>query len=212
MAQPPTVIVSGGGLRSLTATALTLSEADPQDIVLVHLHDGRANAGQRAEHMRLQAARYRINRLVDIDLPYLQSTPFVPVNQDGGASPLIRPQTLLVALGQAIRLKAQRLIWPVQINADYPTVARATEEVVLVEQLVKLEQQQTPAIDMPLLDLTDQQMLELAGQLDAPFELAWSCMMAQERPCGVCAACQHRHAAFESAGMIDPAEKQPALR
>ena len=127
MAQPPTVIVSGGGLRSLTATALTLSEADPQDIVLVHLHDGRANAGQRAEHMRLQAAHYRINRLVDIDLPYLQSTPFVPVNQDGGASPLIRPQTLLVALGQAIRLKAQRLIWPVQINADYPTVARATE-------------------------------------------------------------------------------------
>lgn len=212
MANQPTVVVNGGGLRSLTATGLVASETDAGDMVILHMRDGRANAHLRAEHVRQQAAHFGVTRIVEVDLPHVQTAAFVPVNQDGGMSPLIRPQTLLVALSQAIRLKALRLVWPVQIDGDFATVARATEEVVLIEQLVKLEQQQTPTIDMPLLDLTDQQMIELGCQLDVPWETSWTCMTAQQRACGSCAACQNRQAAFESAGILDPAVRQPAMR
>jgi 7-cyano-7-deazaguanine synthase in queuosine biosynthesis len=212
MAAQLTVIVSGGGLRSLTATAVALSETSAANIVLLHLRDGRVNTAQRSEHLRQQANHFSINRVVEIELPHVQSAAFVPVNQDGGTTALIRPQTLLVALSQAIRLKAHRLVSPVQINGDFTTITRATEEVVLIEQLIKLEQQQTPVIDMPLLDLTDQQMIELGCQLGVPWDCAWTCMMTQEHPCGVCAACQHRHAAFESAGVVDPMSKQPAMQ
>ncbi len=206
------MIVNGGGLRSLTATAAALTETDAGDLVLLHMRDGRANAAVRADHVHRQARHYQIARIVEIDLPHLQTEPYVAVNQDGGSSPLTRPQTLIIAVAQAIRVKATRLIWPVQINGDHPTIARAAEEVVLIEQLTRLEQQQAPAIDMPLVDLTDQQLIELGAQLDVPWDLAWTCMQAGHQPCGACAACQHRRAAFEAAGIIDAILKQPAMR
>jgi 7-cyano-7-deazaguanine synthase in queuosine biosynthesis len=212
MERHPTMIVNGGGLRSLTATAAALTEVVCDELVLLHLRDGRANAAMRADTMHRQARHYQITRVIEVGLPHLQTEPYIAVNQDGGSSPLTRSQTLIVAVAQAIRVKAGRLIWPVQINGDHPTIARAAEEVVLIEQLTRLEQQQAPAIDMPLVDLTDQQLIELGAQLDVPWELAWTCMQAGDRPCGVCAACQHRRAAFESAGILDPIEKQPAVR
>jgi len=131
----------------------------------------------------------------------------VLVHQDGGSSPLIRPQTLLVAIGQALRLKASRLVWPVQVNGDYATIARATEEVVLCEHMVRLELQQSPMIDLPLVELTDQQLVELGCQLEVPWEMAWTCMMGGQKHCRNCAACQHRYAAFEAAGVVDPIEQ-----
>ena len=208
MAYDPTVIINSGGLRSLTATGVVLAETDAENVVLLQMRDGRANAAQRVEHVRRQAKHYGITRVVELQLPYLHSEPFIPINQDGGKSPLLRSQTLLAALGQAIRLKAQRLVWPIQVNGDFATIARATEEVVIVEQLVHLEQQHAPAVDTPLIDFTDQQLIELGCQLEVPWDMAWTCMMSDERPCGTCAACRNRHNAFESAGVVDPIERQ----
>lgn len=212
------MIVNHGGLRSLVTTAAALAgrgqrDATPaDDVVLLHLRDGRPNADTRAEMMRRQAEHYGLTRIVELPMPHLQSEPFVPIHQDGGASPLIRPQTLLVALGQAIRLKVESLHWSVQVAGDFATIARVTEEVVLIEQMLGLEQQTAPRVDMPLLELTDQQLVELGGQLEVPFEHAWSCMTAGPKPCNACAACQHRRAAFEAAGMMDPLEKKPAAK
>ena len=211
MPEAPTVVVNSSGLRSLVATAVALSDTEARDVVLLHIRDGRPTAAIRAEHCRRQAEHFQIKRTVEIELPHIESDLYVPVDQDGGASPLALPQTLLVALGRAIRLKACRLIWPGQFNADFATIGRATEQVVLIEHLGQLEQQQTPAIEIPLLELKDQQLIELGTQLGVPWELAWACMLAQDRPCMTCQPCRYRHAAFEAAGIADPIE-QPVKR
>jgi len=211
MPEAPTVVVNSSGLRSLVATAVALSDTSARDVVLLHVRDGRQTSAIRAEHCMRQAEHFQITRTVEIELPHIESDLYVPADQDGGASPLALPQTMLVALGRAIRLKARRLIWPAQFNGDFATIGRATEQVVLIEHLAQLEQQQTPAIEMPLLELTDQQLIELGTQLGVPWELAWTCMLAQDRPCMTCQPCRHRHAAFESAGIADPIE-QPVKR
>ena len=211
MREAPTVVMNTGGMRSLVATGVALSDTSARDVVLLHVRDGRPSADSCAEHFRRQAAHYQIVRTVEVNLSHLESELYVPANQDGSASPLARPQALLAAFGQAVRLKARRLIWPGQFNGDFTTIGRVTEEVVLVEHLAQLEQQQRPAIEMPLLELTDQQLVELGSQLGAPWELAWTCSLGQERPCMVCQPCRRRHTAFEAAGVVDPIER-PAGR
>ena len=60
--------------------------------------------------------------------------------------------------------------------------------------------------------VTDKQMIELGGQLDVPWHLAWSCRMHADRPCRVCAGCRRRIRSFESAGMSDPLDESASVR
>jgi len=111
---------------------------------------------------------------------------------------------LLIAMSHAISLKAKRIIWPMQVNADHARVAKTLEQAMLVEHLAQLDYEKPPVIKTPLVELTDKQLIELGGQLDVPWQLAWSCQLFGEKPCGMCNSCTKRHNAFEAAGMIDP--------
>ena len=42
-------------------------------------------------------------------------------------------------------------------------------------------------------------------QLKVPYELTWSCYEGGDRPCGKCATCLDRAAAFAANGAADPA-------
>ena len=44
-------------------------------------------------------------------------------------------------------------------------------------------------------------------ELRAPYHLTWSCYLGGERPCGECATCRDRAAAFAANGVADPALK-----
>jgi 7-cyano-7-deazaguanine synthase in queuosine biosynthesis len=209
MVDGPTVVLNGGGLRSIVATAVAITDTEAREIVVVHLRDGRPNAAVRADHVRRQARHFDISRVIELDLPHLQTTLRPAANEDKSISPLTRPQMVLAALGQAIRLRACHLIWPIQINADFDAASRLTEQVVLIEHLAQLEQEQSTSIRMPLLELTDQQLIELGTQLEVPWSLAWTCAFGRNEPCATCPPCRQRHAAFEAAGIVDPSAQQP---
>ncbi len=60
-------------------------------------------------------------------------------------------------------------------------------------------------IETPLIDKSKADIVRLAGKLDAPLHLTWSCYAAGPRPCGVCDSCLLRAKGFEEAGVLDPA-------
>ncbi|MCE9589770.1 MAG: 7-cyano-7-deazaguanine synthase [Planctomycetes bacterium] len=203
----PTVLLTSGGMRSLVAMAVTLSAPERPPLILVHLRDNRPTGAIRREHVIRQAAHYHVTQVIDVEMPNL-ATQDAPRQREGTqASRLVRPQVLVMAVAQAVELDAERIIWPCQVNGDYATVARVTEQIVLLQHMIQLEHPDPPPIETPLLEHTDVQVVELGGSLGAPWQLAWSCMIPGEVPCRMCPVCRRRHAAFEAAGVIDPVEK-----
>ncbi len=221
-----TVILTSGGLRSLVATAVVLSASERPPVTLLHIRDHRYNAGVRREYVRRQAEHFELKRVIELELPDLWrpdgTTPVADeAITDGSASPsapLAQPRILLAALAHAIAVRASRLVWPAQVNGDFDRVARMTEQMVLVQHLGQLEPGvggpagAPPMVETPLLELTDRQVIELGGQLDVPWLLAWTCQLHPDRPCMGCDACRRRSAAFEAAGMADPATELAAAR
>lgn len=208
MAQPRVLILASGSLRSLVCTAATMTGIEASRIVLFHIRDGRLNAGVRRQYAKKQAEYYKIPKLVEVELPHIvtaQNTQPQP-DQD---HVLARPQILTAAVAYAMEQKIERVIWPVQFNNDHRLIARTTEQTVLIEHLAQLERQreEVPAIELPVLDLTDAQLVELGGQLDVPWQMAWVCNNAGQQPCLSCESCMRRRKAFQLAGLVDPVDQ-----
>ena len=56
----------------------------------------------------------------------------------------------------------------------------------------------------PLIHLRKSEIVRLGLELNAPFDLTWSCYSRQDQACGVCDSCQLRLRAFSAAGANDP--------
>jgi 7-cyano-7-deazaguanine synthase len=56
----------------------------------------------------------------------------------------------------------------------------------------------------PLIAMRKSEIVRLGLELDAPFDLTWSCYSRQDRACGVCDSCALRLRAFQEAGASDP--------
>jgi 7-cyano-7-deazaguanine synthase len=56
----------------------------------------------------------------------------------------------------------------------------------------------------PLITLRKAEIVRLGLELDAPFDLTWSCYSRQDQACGVCDSCVLRLRAFAAAGARDP--------
>jgi len=56
----------------------------------------------------------------------------------------------------------------------------------------------------PLIAMRKADIVRLGLELDAPFDLTWSCYSREDEACGVCDSCVLRLRAFEAAGVRDP--------
>lgn len=212
MSAPWVLILNSGGLRSLVATAMLRSETQKQRLSLVHIVDGRDNVRNRLAHAQRQAERYRTGAVVELDLPHLygHGRGKHPDGRPLGA--LTLPQVTMVALAHAWLEQAQRVIWPGSCNGEPRAMARATEQLELCTHLMELESEPRPTVAAPLLEMSDQQIVELGAQLEVEWKLAWSCLLAGDAPCLACPGCRRRKAAFDKAGLIDPIEQQAPVR
>lgn len=58
----------------------------------------------------------------------------------------------------------------------------------------------------PIVGLSKAKVIETGLKLNVPYKLTWTCYEGGEKPCGKCAACIDRVAAFHANGMSDPVE------
>ena len=56
----------------------------------------------------------------------------------------------------------------------------------------------------PLIAMRKAEIVSLGLELNAPFDLTWSCYQREDRACGVCDSCVLRLRAFREAGAEDP--------
>jgi len=56
----------------------------------------------------------------------------------------------------------------------------------------------------PLIAMRKSEIVRLGLELNAPFDLTWSCYSREDRACGICDSCVLRLRAFEAAGIQDP--------
>jgi 7-cyano-7-deazaguanine synthase len=56
----------------------------------------------------------------------------------------------------------------------------------------------------PLIAMHKAEIVRLGLELNAPFDLTWSCYQREDRACGICDSCVLRLRAFREAGMEDP--------
>lgn len=198
------VVMHNGGIRSLVASTLLISDEPVPRLTLVHIDDGRDARLTRRNFMRKQAQALNITRITELAVPHLFGHGYGRAPDGGPLGQLTRPQLLLAAIAEARYQQAEAVVWPISVNADATKGAQATEQAVLCEHLAQSEAEKSPRIETPLAELADQQVIELGGQLGCDWSLAWSCSRPGETPCQACGACRRRAQAFEKAGVIDP--------
>ena len=203
-----TVILSSAGMRSLIATAIAGAENPPASLILLHLEREDAAKPGRLENLERQARHYGIQTTLTIPYPAVPSRLISGTNRWPNLESSCRARLLLHGIALTIELAANRLIWPVQCQSEHNQLATVAEQTVLGRHLIELDGLEL-MIETPLLDLVDKQIVELAGQLRAPVELAWSCIAQADLPCRSCIGCQRRSTAFQAAGMVDPQEATP---
>ena len=62
----------------------------------------------------------------------------------------------------------------------------------------------TIRIHTPLIALSKTEIVRLGVEVNAPFELTWSCYSREDAGCGLCESCALRLRAFAAAGVADP--------
>jgi 7-cyano-7-deazaguanine synthase in queuosine biosynthesis len=117
---------------------------------------------------------------------------------------------LLSALAEARAIGASQVIWPAHAGADrhgeldIDTLTLITDRALLVSQLAALDSSDAPIrIQTPLAELTDDRLVDLALDLDAPLNAAWWCLNEQPDPCNQCSQCLRWR---EALAKVDPAQ------
>ena len=197
------LILNAGGLRSLVSLAVVAAEARSEPVLLT-LHDQRPAVGRRVRHALEQAKHYQVAQLIELPLSLsARPTPHRELLSPPPPSPLFHPRLLLTAMAVARSLEIERLVWPAQVNHAFEPMARIAEQVELALQLATSEGH-PPQLQTPLLDLNDAQVVELGHQAQAPWKLAWCCLLEEPVSCGGCQGCRRRADAFAAAGIPDP--------
>ena len=211
------VVLLSGGMDSCVCAALAAREFSP---AAVHI-----SYGQRTEGRERQAVLGICDRLGIRDKLVVRNEalreiggsaltdPDIPVPESGMTGhgipvtyvPFRNAHFLSVAVSWAEVLRAEKVyIGAVeQDSSGYPDCRpayyRAFNEVIKTgTKDGRIE------IVTPLIGLRKSEIVRLGLELDAPFDLTWSCYSREDRACGVCDSCVLRLRAFQEAGAADP--------
>jgi len=206
MSGPGPLLIDRGDLPSLVAVTV---ESRPQHLVLYHALESDPAADRRRAAVEEHGVVLGVRQVVVEPLPALDTGSGA---SDAGAASqlegLAQAGLLLQAAAAARRLACPRIIWPHQVGPDPEAVGSAVERASLVAALTEIGGGQPAGrelvIDLPLVDLTDAQLADLAEDGGAVMHGFWPCAAGGDAPCGVCAGCRRWRSAFAEAGVAWP--------
>jgi 7-cyano-7-deazaguanine synthase len=228
--QARAVVLLSGGMDSCVCAALA---ARDHHAAAVHISYGQRTEARERRSFESICDRLEIRDRLLVRNEALRSIggsaltdPNIPVPEDniiGSGVPVGVPVTyvpfrnahfLAVAVSWAEVLGAEKVyIGAVEPDSSgypdcRPEYYRAFNEVVKTGT-----KEGTIEIVTPLIAMHKGEIVRLGLELDAPFDLTWSCYQRQDRACGVCDSCVLRLRAFQEAGAEDPVPyAEPVVR
>lgn len=213
------IVLISGGMDSLVSTAI--AKRDGYSLAALHL-----NYGQRTERKELECferitTHYGITEKLVVDVTHL--------SRMGGSSltdktievskadihskeiptsyvPFRNANILSIAVSWAEVIGAQRIfIGAVEEDSSgYPDCRK--EFYAAFNQMIKLGTKPTSDIQVitPVIDMKKSAIVKLGLEMNAPFELSWSCYRENDLACGECDSCALRLRAFQEVGIEDP--------
>jgi len=202
MASSSVLLIDDGDLPSLVGLAL---ERHPQQVVLWHPH-GSDEAGER----RLAAVQEHGEAFGVRQVVVARETATIQ-GESSLAAELDRSVSLLSAAAAAMRLDCTRVVWPTQIGSNSSRICQTVERANLVVALAEIGgRKNSLMIDLPLIDLGEAQIVDLAHEQGALEQAFWPCETGSAGvPCGRCRGCRRWGVGFETRGHSWPWAAEP---
>ena len=215
--RPCAVVLLSGGMDSCVCAALA---ARDQRAAAVHVSYGQRTEQRERQSFERICDRLEIRERLGVRNEALRaiggsaltdSNISVPESRDIGTGipvtyvPFRNGHFLAVAVSWAEVLGAEKVyIGAVEPDSSgypdcRPEYYRAFNEVVKAGT-----KEGSIRVVTPLIAMRKAQIVRLGLELNAPFDLTWSCYQREDRACGVCDSCLLRLRAFRDAGAEDP--------
>ena len=215
--RPCAVVLLSGGMDSCVCAALA---ARDQRAAAVHVSYGQRTEQRERQSFERICDRLEIRERLGVRNEALRaiggsaltdSNISVPESRDIGTGipvtyvPFRNGHFLAVAVSWAEVLGAEKVyIGAVEPDSSgypdcRPEYYRAFNEVVKAGT-----KEGSIRVVTPLIAMRKAQIVRLGLELNAPFDLTWSCYQREDRACGVCDSCLLRLRAFREGGAEDP--------
>jgi 7-cyano-7-deazaguanine synthase len=217
------VLVSGGMDSCVTAAIANLQH----ELAFLHV-----NYGQRTEQRELKAfhalaEHYGVQKQLIADLTHLKSIGGSSLTDMHMEVTEADPETLFHSKKNDIptsyvpfrnaHILSVAVSWAEVVGAEYVFIGAVEEDSsgypdcrkefydafnIVIDLGTKPETK--ISISTPVINLKKSEIVRRGIELNAPFELTWSCYTNEDRACGVCDSCALRLRAFQIAGIEDP--------
>ena len=220
------VALTGGGIKAAVAGALFLRD---NVVVWVHVDYGQPSVARERQAVRNLAEHFSTSRLLTVELPHVMLLPQMlgtgravaaaggtPAGKQREALPPALMKgilPLLAGVGSHVAefVGASKLVLGLCDAAGgglvHPEGEHASRREFVQTMQMMLEAtgaRSVPAVEAPLVELNDVEILRMAQRTEVPLECTWSCEHGRAQPCGRCPGCIARAQAFLAATLVDP--------
>ena len=224
------LVLSSGGVDSTTALALAVSRYGKDNVIALSVSYGQKHDKEIQAAMAVSAF-YGVEQLF-LDLSKIfqysncsllqQSTEEIPeesyamqIEKTEGEKPVSTyvpfRNGLFLSSAASIALSKDCSVILYGAHADdsagfaYPDCSPMFNDA--MNQSIFLGSGHQLKVEAPFVNMTKAEVVKMGLELNAPYELTWSCYEGKDVPCGKCGTCIDRAAAFAANGVSDPAIK-----
>ena len=224
------LVLSSGGVDSTTALALAVSRYGKDNVIALSVSYGQKHA-KEIQAAKAVSAFYGVEQLF-LDLSKIfqysncsllqQSTEEIPeesyarqIEKTEGEKPVSTyvpfRNGLFLSSAASIALSKDCSVILYGAHADdsagfaYPDCSPMFNDA--MNQAIFEGSGHQLKVEAPFVNMTKAEVVKMGLELNAPYELTWSCYEGKDVPCGKCGTCIDRAAAFAANGVSDPAIK-----